>query len=59
VNWASLIHDGQQPPAYEPPADFLAATGQHWPPPAIRWPVPEVVATETLGTTGPTLPPVN
>ncbi|WP_432951197.1 hypothetical protein ACQPXM_25050 [Kribbella sp. CA-253562] len=59
VEWASLIADGQQPPVYEPPADFLAATGMHWPPPGIRWPVPEVVAAEQLGTTGPNLPPVS
>jgi amidohydrolase len=58
VEWASLIPDNQQPPVYEPPADFLAATGLHWPPPSIRWPVPEVIAAEQLGTTGPNLAPV-
>lgn len=58
VTWASLIPDNQQAPAYEPPADFLQATGQFWPPPAIHWPVPEIIAAETLGTTGPALPPV-
>jgi aminobenzoyl-glutamate utilization protein B len=58
VQWVSMIPDGTQPPMYEPPADFLAATGQHWPPKGITWPVPEVIATEQLGTTGPDLPPV-
>lgn len=58
VQWASMIPDGTQPPMYEPPADFLAATGQQWPPAGITWPVPEVIATEQLGTTGPDLPPV-
>jgi aminobenzoyl-glutamate utilization protein B len=58
VEWASMIPDGTQPPMYEPPASFLAATGQTWPPAGITWPVPEVVATEQLGTTGPALPPV-
>jgi aminobenzoyl-glutamate utilization protein B len=58
VQWASMIPDGTQPPMYEPPASFLAATGQTWPPAGITWPVPEVVATEQLGTTGPALPPV-
>jgi aminobenzoyl-glutamate utilization protein B len=57
VNWASMIPDGNQPPIYEPPADFLAATGQHWPPAGVTWPVPEVIASEQLGTTGPDLPP--
>ena len=56
--WASLIPDGTQPPIYQPPADFLQATGQNWPPPGITWPVPRVVATEHLGTLGPDLPPV-
>ncbi|MFI5735035.1 amidohydrolase [Kribbella sp. NPDC051587] len=59
VRWESLIPEGQQPPAYEPPQDFLTATGQTWPPPAVQWPVPEVVSTETLGGTGPALPPVS
>ncbi|MFF2524806.1 amidohydrolase [Streptomyces liangshanensis] len=58
VEWKSMIPDGTQPPLYEPPADFLARTGQHWPPPGVVWPVPEVVAREQLGTTGPALPPV-
>ncbi|QUQ63463.1 amidohydrolase [Kutzneria sp. CA-103260] len=58
VQWQSLIPDGQQPPLYEPPADFLAATGQHWPPAGVTWPVPEVVSLEQLGSVGPDLPPV-
>ncbi|MFF4594532.1 hypothetical protein ACQPXB_39040 [Amycolatopsis sp. CA-161197] len=57
ANWKSMIPDGVQPPMYEPPADFLAKTGQKFPPPGITWPVPEVVAQEQLGTTGPALPP--
>ncbi|HEX6339602.1 hypothetical protein [Umezawaea sp.] len=28
-----------------------------WPPAGVTWPVPGVVATEQLGTTGPELPP--
>ncbi|MFG2887320.1 amidohydrolase [Streptomyces sp. NPDC048297] len=58
VKWTSMIPDGTQPPLYEPPADFLQETNQYWPPPAVQWPVPQVVATEQLGTTGPNLPPV-
>ncbi|MFC8712217.1 MULTISPECIES: amidohydrolase [unclassified Streptomyces] len=58
VKWASMIPDGTQPPLYEPPADFLKATGQSWPPKGVTWPVPPVVAAEQLGTTGPNLPPV-
>lgn len=57
VQWQSMIPDGTQPPIYEPPADFLAQTGQNWPPANVTWPVPEVIATEQLGTTGPALPP--
>jgi aminobenzoyl-glutamate utilization protein B len=57
VAWESMIPDGTQPPIYEPPADFLAKTGQRWPPPGVIWPVPPVVAAEKLGTTGPDLPP--
>jgi len=57
VHWESMIPDGTQPPLYEPPADFLAKTGQHWPPPGVTWPVPQVIAAEQLGTTGPELPP--
>jgi aminobenzoyl-glutamate utilization protein B len=59
AQWASMIPDGTQPPLYEPPADFLAQTGQHWPPKGITWPIPEVVAVEQLGTTGPDLAPVS
>ncbi|MGW0297157.1 peptidase dimerization domain-containing protein [Streptomyces anthocyanicus] len=58
IEWTSMIPDGTQPPLYEPPADFLSATGQSWPPNGVTWPVPPVVATEQLGTTGPNLPPV-
>ncbi|MEW2512931.1 amidohydrolase [Streptomyces sp. NPDC046870] len=58
VAWASMIPDGNQPPLYEPPAGFLKATGQSWPPKGVTWPVPPVVSTEQLGTTGPNLPPV-
>ncbi|MGW4600294.1 amidohydrolase [Streptomyces sp. NPDC004457] len=58
VAWASMIPDGNQPPLYEPPAGFLKATGQSWPPKGVTWPVPPVVSTEQLGTTGPGLPPV-
>ncbi|MEU3979292.1 amidohydrolase [Streptomyces sp. NPDC026672] len=58
ISWASLIPDGTQPPLYEPPADFLEETGQSWPPEGVTWPVPPVIATEHLGTTGPDLPPV-
>ncbi|MGW7571560.1 peptidase dimerization domain-containing protein [Streptomyces tendae] len=58
IEWTSMIPDGIQPPLYEPPADFLSATGQSWPPNGVTWPVPPVVATEQLGTTGPNLPPV-
>lgn len=58
VAWESLIPDGSQPPLYEPPAEFLRQTGQSWPPKGIEWPVPPVVATEQLGTTGPNLAPV-
>ncbi len=58
VAWASMIPDGTQPPLYEPPAGFLKATGQSWPPKGVTWPVPPVVSTEQLGTTGPNLPPV-
>ncbi|MFI6079012.1 amidohydrolase [Actinoplanes sp. NPDC051343] len=58
LTWKSLIPDGQQPPIYQPPPDFLAATGQSFPPAGLQWPVPAIVATEQLGTTGPTLPPV-
>ncbi|XVU21511.1 amidohydrolase [Actinoplanes sp. CA-054009] len=58
LTWASMIPDGQQPPLYEPPADFLARTGQQFPPPGVTWPVPQVVPTEQLGTTGPAMPPV-
>lgn len=55
VGWASMIPDGNQPPLYEPPAGFLEATGQSWPPKGVTWPVPPVVSTEQLGTTGPNL----
>lgn len=58
VTWKSMIPDGNQPPLYEPPAEFLRATGQSWPPPGVTWPVPQIVAQEQLGTTGPALPPV-
>ncbi|MGW7541137.1 amidohydrolase [Streptomyces sp. NPDC054770] len=58
VAWASMIPDGTQPPLYQPPAAFLRETGQSWPPPGVTWPVPQVVATEQLGTTGPALAPV-
>jgi aminobenzoyl-glutamate utilization protein B len=58
IAWASMVPDGTQPPLYEPPADFLKATGQTWPPKGVTWPVPPVVATEHLGSTGPDLPPV-
>ncbi|MEU4094807.1 amidohydrolase [Streptomyces sp. NPDC026673] len=58
IHWTSMIPDGTQPPLYEPPADFLRRTGQSWPPEGMTWPVPQVVATEQLGTTGPNLPPV-
>jgi aminobenzoyl-glutamate utilization protein B len=58
VGWASMIPDGSQPPLYEPPAEFLTATGQSWPPKGVTWPVPPVVADGQLGTTGPDLPPV-
>ncbi|MCM4084265.1 peptidase dimerization domain-containing protein [Paractinoplanes hotanensis] len=58
AGWASLIPDGAQPPVYEPPASFLTATGQSWPPPGLTWPVERVVAHEQLGTLGPDLPPV-
>ncbi|TDC39672.1 amidohydrolase [Micromonospora sp. 15K316] len=57
VTWTSMVPDGTQPPIYEPPADFLAKTGQQWPPAGITWPVPQVIAREQLGTTGPDLPP--
>ncbi|CAM5642098.1 aminobenzoyl-glutamate utilization protein B [Streptomyces canarius] len=58
VTWKSMIPDGTQPPLYEPPAEFLKATGQSWPPPGVTWPIPQIVAQEQLGTTGPALPPV-
>jgi len=58
VEWASMIPDGNQPPLYEPPAEFLKATGQSWPPKGVTWPVPPVVSTEQLGGTGPALAPV-
>ncbi|MFI1868845.1 amidohydrolase [Streptomyces jumonjinensis] len=58
VRWTSLIPDGSQPPLYEPPAEHLKATGQTWPPEGVTWPVPRMIATEGLGTTGPALPPV-
>ncbi|MCO8275548.1 amidohydrolase [Actinoplanes sp. TRM 88003] len=58
VRWASMIPDDLQPPLYEPPADFLAATGQKWPPAGVTWPAPPVVSEEQLGTTGPAMPPV-
>lgn len=58
VQWKTMIPEGTQQPLYEPPADFLRATGQTWPPNGITWPVPEIVAAEQLGTTGPDLPPV-
>ncbi|MFD0391924.1 hypothetical protein ACFQ3Z_00955 [Streptomyces nogalater] len=53
-----MIPDGSQPPLYEPPEEFLRATGQSWPPKGVTWPVPPVVAAEQLGGTGPDLPPV-
>jgi amidohydrolase len=56
--WTSMIPDGNQPPLYEPPAEFLKATGQSWPPEGVTWPVPPIVSTEHLGTTGPGLAPV-
>ncbi|GAA2195972.1 hypothetical protein [Streptomyces bangladeshensis] len=56
VGWASTIPDGSRPPLYEPPSEFLKATGQSWPPKGVTWPVPPVVAAEQLGTTGPDLP---
>ncbi|MGW5780410.1 hypothetical protein [Streptomyces sp. NPDC003863] len=58
ISWTSILPDGTQPPLYEPPASFLRATGQSWPPAGVTWPVPPVVSTEQLGTTGPSLPPV-
>ncbi|HET6479043.1 MAG TPA: amidohydrolase [Actinoplanes sp.] len=58
LKWASMIPDGQQPPLYEPPAEFLTKTGQTFPPPGVTWPVPPIIAAEQLGTTGPALPPV-
>ncbi|MEU3855317.1 amidohydrolase [Streptomyces sp. NPDC029554] len=58
VKWVSMIPDATQPPLYEPPADFLKATGQSWPPKGVTWPVPPIIATEQLGATGPNLPPV-
>ncbi|MEV6712815.1 peptidase dimerization domain-containing protein [Lentzea sp. NPDC051208] len=58
VSWTSLIPDGLQPPLYQPPADFLARTGQKWPPAGVTWPVPQIVSSEQLGTTGPPMPPV-
>ncbi|MEV7283185.1 amidohydrolase [Streptomyces sp. NPDC093252] len=58
VTWTSMIPDDTQPPLYQPPADFLTRTGQTWPPPGITWPVPPVLATEQLGTTGPAMAPV-
>ncbi|MGW3790537.1 amidohydrolase [Micromonospora arida] len=58
TRWESLIPDGAQPPLYEPPASFLNATGQPWPPPGVTWPVERVVAEEHLGNLGPDLPPV-
>ncbi|WP_203720943.1 hypothetical protein [Paractinoplanes brasiliensis] len=58
VRWTSMIPDDLQPPLYEPPAGFLAATGQKWPPSGVTWPVPPVVSEERLGTTGPAMPPV-
>ncbi len=58
ITWTSMIPDGTQPPIYQPPADFLARTGQQFPPPGITWPVPQIVAMEQLGTTGPALAPV-
>jgi aminobenzoyl-glutamate utilization protein B len=58
ISWASMIPDGTQPPLYQPPAEFLRETGQSWPPEGVTWPVPQMVAAEQLGTTGPILPPV-
>lgn len=58
VTWQSMVPDGTQPPMYQPPAEFLAKTGQQWPPKGITWPVPPVVAAEQLGSVGPELPPV-
>ncbi|WP_257039775.1 peptidase dimerization domain-containing protein [Streptomyces sp. OV198] len=58
IQWALMVPDGTQPPLYEPPADFLRETGQRWPPPGVTWPVPQALAAEQLGTTGPNLPPV-
>ncbi|MGW5779457.1 hypothetical protein [Streptomyces sp. NPDC003863] len=58
ATWASMIPDGTQPPLYEPPTDFLRATGQNWPPEGATWPVLPVIAAEQLGTNGPSLPPV-
>ncbi|MFD4669676.1 amidohydrolase [Lentzea sp. NPDC058450] len=59
AGWKSMIPDGVQQPLYQPPADFLARTGQTFPPAGITWPVPQIVAQEQLGTTGPALPPVS
>jgi aminobenzoyl-glutamate utilization protein B len=53
-----MIPDGTQQPLVEPPADFLAHTGQTWPPKGITWPEQEIISTERLGSTGPDLPPV-
>ncbi|WP_121708990.1 peptidase dimerization domain-containing protein [Streptomyces sp. E5N91] len=58
IAWTSMIPDGTEPPLYEPPASFLAATGQSWPPKGVTWPVAPVVAQEQRGPTGPSLPPV-
>ncbi|MBZ9645567.1 hypothetical protein [Streptomyces sp. PSKA30] len=58
IAWASMIPDGNQPPLYEPSAEFLKATGQSWPPKGVTWPVPPIVSAEQLGTTGPALAPV-
>lgn len=58
IEWASMIPDGNQPPLYEPLAEFLKTTGQSWPPKGVVWPVPPIVSTEQLGGTGPALAPV-
>jgi aminobenzoyl-glutamate utilization protein B len=30
-----MIPDGNRPPLYEPPAEFLQSTGQSWPPKGV------------------------
>lgn len=57
VRWKTALPDGYEPPMYEPPAWFLAKTGQSWPPPNITWPPKRVVSQERFTSLGPELAP--